>query len=188
MIISGIAFLTLIIFFDVPGTSIFLILAFGILSLLYFFLGFALFNQIRFRDIFKKISYQNIKPLRILGAVGTGISLSITLNGILFKVMFWPGSYTNMIVGIFSLLIIVVFSLIKNSKNKSDYYAKILSRSILFGLIALTLSFISNERLAAIKYRNDPEYAKALIDVMENPDNEQYQIKLQEVKRKRFQN
>lgn len=188
LIILSILFLLLNIFFIFPGGNMLFVLTLMLLSLIYFFFGFALFNNIRFRKILKKESYVNISSLKTLGAVSAGISLSITVIGILFKVMFWPGSFTNLKFGIISLIFILIISLIKNFKSKSDFYNKILQRSIIFGGIAISLLFISNQNLAEIKYRNEPEYAKALIDVMNNPENKEYQRILQEIQKSREMN
>jgi hypothetical protein len=188
LIVLSIVFLILNIFFIFPGGNMLFILTIMLLTFIYFFLGFALFNNIKFRKIIKKESYVNISSLKTLGAVSAGISLSITAIGILFKVMFWPGSYTNLKFGIISLIIITIISLVKNFKSKSDFYNKILKRSILFAGIAIILIFISNQDLAEIKYRNEPEYAKALINVMNNPDNKEYQSKFQEEHKKREMN
>jgi len=183
--IIGIAFLLLNILFIFPGVNSLLILIFTILSLIYSFLGFALFNEIQFRKLFKKESYNNVSSLRILVAVAAGISLSITIIGILFKIMFWPGYYINMLFGIVCLTLIIIVILVNKFNRQSEFGNKILNRSIVFGGIAICLTFISNQKIAAIKYRNDPKYAKAMIDVMDNPNNEEYQLKLEEEQRRR---
>lgn len=183
--IIGIAFLLINIFFIFPGGNLLLILTFLFLSLIYFFLGFALFNGIRFRRLFKSESYKNISSLRILAALAAGFSLSITVIGILFKVMFWPGSYVNMIFGLICLTIITIVLIVKKYNSQSDFGNKILKRSALYGGIAFCLLFIPNSRIAEVKYRNDPKYANLLINVMNNPNNEEFQLELEEEQRKR---
>ena len=54
----------------VPGGGVLTVLALSTFSIIYFYLGFALFNDIRLRKIFKKDSYKEISSSRILGAVG----------------------------------------------------------------------------------------------------------------------
>ena len=45
----------------IPGGSILTILSLMSLSCMYFYLGFALFNGLRFREVFKKENYKNLK-------------------------------------------------------------------------------------------------------------------------------
>lgn len=174
-------------FTTITGRNLLMILVFMILSMLYFYLGFAIFNSIGFRQIFKKASYKNISQLKIIGAVGTGISLSLTLIGILFKTMFWTGSYIILVFGILSLSIISIILLVKHINQKSNYSTKILIRSMLFGLIALGLLIIDNSKLVEIRHRNEPAYRDALINTIKYPDNVEYQKKFEEENQKRMQ-
>ncbi len=170
--------------FSIPGGSALTVLSLSLLSLIYFYLGFAFFNDIRLRNVLKKNSYKEISTFRILGAIAAGISLSFAILGILFKYMFWPGSFIMLNYGLATLLITIIVVLIKYNTTKSPFYIPIFKRSALFGGIALILTFISSIKLAEIKHRNDPKYAKALINAMENPDNQEFQEKLQEERKK----
>ena len=171
--------------FAFPGLNTILVISGSILSLAFFFFGFAIYNDISFRQVFKNSTYQTISSLRVLGSVGAGFFTSLLIIGILFKVMFWPGSYTNLIFGILGLFIILVIVAIKKSKLNYNVYNKVINRSSILLLIALPLIFISNQALAKFKYRNDPEYSKAMINTMDEPDNLEYQQQLLEIRNKR---
>jgi len=58
----------------------FVILSFTLLSLIYLFFSFALINNIRLRNAFKKVSYKNISSKRIRFSIVTGVALFISIT------------------------------------------------------------------------------------------------------------
>lgn len=161
----------------IPGGSILAILGVGLLSLLYFYLGFAFFNGIRARNMFKKASYVGIKGIRIAGAILTGMSLSTVVVGILFKVMLWNGASSMLLISFVPLLVLIVISTIKYLPNKEIYYKNILVRSAVFGGIALFLLILPVNTILKLRHRNNPEYVNAVIAASEHPDDEALQQK-----------
>src|SRR5688572_31165 len=157
----------------IPGGGVLTVLTLLSLSMIYFYFGFALFNDIRFRKIFKKDSYKEITSLRILGAVGTGLALSLTTVGIVFKFQAWQGANINLGAGLAGLLIVTIIGLIQYSKNKSNYYTQIFKRVVLFGGIGLILFFIPETSWIEFKYRNHPAYANALKESIAAPENKE---------------
>ena len=107
------------------------------LGCLYFYLGFALFNGIRLRNIFKADSYKGIGTWKILTAIGTGITLSILTIGFMFFILNYPMAETFMVVGIALAAIIIILALIKNAKEKDQFYRNIILRSLVFLVIAV---------------------------------------------------
>lgn len=170
--------------FCFPGDSLLMIIGAGLLACLYTFFGFALLNDIRFRNIFKKESYKGISTMRMIGAIGAGLSLAVALEGILFKLMFWPGAGLMIIDGIAFLVIILAIAAIRYFKSKAAFYPNVFKRSIIIGAVAVFLYILPAETLANFRHRDNPEYAKALIDSYSNPDNIEYQQKLREEREK----
>lgn len=158
-------------FFIIPFGGVLSIFFIGMLSMIYFAFGFAVFNNIRLRNVFKSENYSGIGSLRMIGAIGTGFSLSIVTIGILFKFQLWPGANANLAVGLLGLAMIGIIGLIKYFFKKSDYIRKILVRTLLFGGIGLFLFLTPMDRWVDIKYRNHPEYAEALKNSMADPNN-----------------
>lgn len=124
---------------SIPGMSLFLVISLLGLAMLYFYFGFALFNQIEFNNIFKKASYQKIKNIRILGAIGVGSALSIICIGSLFKIQHWLGSALYIYVGLSLAFVLMIISLIKFNKSKDEYYKTILIRLIPFSLFGVAI-------------------------------------------------
>jgi len=126
----------------ITGGSIFKTLSLGLLALIYFYLGFALFNNIRFRDLFKKNAYSQISKLRIFGAIATGMALSVLTIGILFRIMDWEGAPVMLLVGLPICGIITITATVKYFVDKSPYYSGILKRMVPFTIagIIFTLS------------------------------------------------
>ncbi len=166
--------------FHVQGSNILLFVSLLLISFLYFYLGFALFNNIRFKNIFKKKSYKNISSKRIIGATGTGFNLSIATIGILFKFLLWPGGNLLLMIATFGLSIITLISIIKIPKTKDKYYSKILKRVVIFGTLSLFLFLLPKETWLNWKHPNNPEYVKAIIDYEANPKNQELQKKRNE--------
>lgn len=157
----------------IPGGGVLTVLTLSTLSMIYFYLGFALFNDIKLRRIFKKDSYKEISSLRILGAVGAGFALSMTTIGFMFKFQSWPGADFNLGAGLVGLLIVTIIGAIKYSKNKSNYYIRIFKRTAILGGLGLILMLIPKTSWIELKYRNQPEYVEALKKAMADPDNKE---------------
>ena len=107
------------------------------LSCLYFILGFALFNNIPARKIFKADSYKGIGTWRILIAIGAGLALSILTIGFMFSILSYPLAKTLLVVGIVLAAIIITLALIINAQEKNQFYRNIILRSSLFVIIAV---------------------------------------------------
>jgi hypothetical protein len=159
--------------FQVPAAAPLTVVLLSSLATLYMYLGFALFNDIRLRNIFRKESYKAVRKERILGAIGAGFVLSLTIIGLLFKIQIWPGGKFNLIVGLTGLLIVSVVALSKYAKNRSPYYQRILLRVALFGSLGLAMLLIPESGWINFKYRNHPGYAAALNNALANPSNDE---------------
>lgn len=160
-------------FLLILGGGILTVLTLSTLSMIYFYLGFALFNDIRLRKIFQKDSYKEISYLRILGAVGAGLSLSITTLGLMFKFQSWPGAEISLGAGLFCLLTVTIIGLIKYSKIKSDYYTRIFKRAAIFGGLGLIVILTPRTSWVELKYRNHPAYVDVLKKAMADPNNQE---------------
>lgn len=178
IIIAFIALLLNVLF--IPGGGVLTVLTFSSLSMLYFYFGFALFNDIPLRKIFKKESYKEVRSARTVGAVGAGMALSITTVGIMFKFQAWPGSELNLLIGVLGLVIVTIVGLIKCSKNKSEYYTRIFKRAAIFGGLGLILIITPKTSWIDFKYRNYPDYATAVKNSIADPDNAELHDKVEE--------
>lgn len=156
----------------IPGANILTVISLSILACIYYPLGFAFFNGIRLREVFKKDSYKGISAMRIIGTIGLGMGLAVICIGILFKLQHWPGGDTNLIAGLATTLIILIIALIKYLKSKSDYYKPIFTRIAIVGGFGLILTIIPDLTITKIQFRNHPVYINAYEDYLENPQNE----------------
>ena len=163
VIVLGLNFL--LVRYAAPATF----LIFGIFSLFYWLFGFALFNNIPFRSIFKKDAYKETYWKRIVGAFLTGYALSIVIIGILFRFQFLPGGKFLLLFGFCCLSIILLIAIAKYEKTKSLLYTRVIKRIIIIGGLGLFLYFLPSNTLVDIKYRNFPEYAEALKNTLNYP-------------------
>jgi glucan phosphoethanolaminetransferase (alkaline phosphatase superfamily) len=150
------------------------------------YFSFAFFNGVQLRNIFKKVAYTDVSALRIVGAIGTGIALSQTIIGLIFKFNEWPGAFVMMSVGLSGLLVVAIVGFIQFAKNKIDYYRNIFKRIALFGVLALILVVLPSNLMFEFKYRNYPTYIEAYKKFIENPTNKELSDKVAAERRKVF--
>ncbi len=123
--------------FNLPLYSLIVSALFLILACLYFYLSFALLNNIPLRKIFESGSYKGIGTWRILIAIGTGLTLSILTIGFMFTILSYPGAKTLLVVGMVLAAIIITLALIKNAQGKNQFYRNIILRCLIFLIIAV---------------------------------------------------
>ena len=136
-------------FLHVQGANILMMLTFGTLATFYYLFSFALLNNIPFRDIFKREAYKGTNWKRIAVAICTGYALSVVFIGILFKLLYLPGAFIMLIVGItnlFIIFIIAIVSIIKYVKTHSRFYVGVLVRSVIVGGLGASLFLLSNSQ------------------------------------------
>ena len=162
----------------VPFSGALLTIFLLIIALIYYPFGFAFFNNIRLRNIFKKKSYKGISVLHIIGAIVVGMALSVICVGILFKIQGYPMANFLLTDGLISSVIILIIGLIKYLKSKSSYYSFMLNRIAIIGGIGLLFLFISDLTLVKIQFKNHPDYVKAYQEYRTNPKTPESEKKL----------
>lgn len=164
----------------VPFGGVISALGFTSLALLYMYLSFALFNKIPFTRILKKEAYLNVSKLRIFGTVLTGMVLSLSLIGMLFKLQLYPMAEVNLLTGILGLLIATIVSIVKYSIGKDKFYFEILKRIILVGVFGFLFIITPKESILEIRHRKHPEYVEAVKKAWADPDNQDLWKKVEE--------
>lgn len=74
--------------------------------LVLFFLG------IQVRNIFKEEAYKDTSALRIIGAIGRGITFSQIMVGLIFTFNEWQGAVVVFTVGLSGLIVVTIVGLI----------------------------------------------------------------------------
>ena len=172
--------------FFIPGGGPLFVLTVTALSCLYFACGFALFNGIRLRNMFKPSSYSGISTMKIIGGVLMGITLSTVCIGLVFKIQMWPGANPMLIVSIPPTIIILIIVFIKYILTKSKFYLHALIRCTIFSILAIALAFVNELTLVKMKFRDHPNYIKAFEEYQQNPSSEELYQKLQDERMKTF--
>ena len=104
-------------YLDLPGYAFFSGVSLTCLSIMYFNLGFALFNKIGFRKIFKKTSYQTITVKDIVLAIFTGTFLSVFLVGTMFSILNMEGAKLQTVVGLIGSIVALLFTFIYRNQE-----------------------------------------------------------------------
>lgn len=155
--------------FHLPAAGIITVLSLAMLSMFYFGLSWLLFRE-------RETKANNI-PLSIVA----GVACSIAMIGILFKVMYWPGSKTMLFIGFafIAILIIPYFMFMNKSRDKEDgiykYYLNTLIRLMITASITSVLLLTPSTAILRIQYRDNPEYVRLMEQCWSDPSNEQYQ-------------
>jgi hypothetical protein len=142
-----------------------------LLQIFYFGMSYFVLNGFGIRAIVKNVN--SIDSNNTLTPIIGGVLLAILINGILFYLRYWPGSFIILTFGLVFSTIFVLILVFKNVKQKSINEINILKRFALFGIIALILVLIPSKNFVRYKYRNHSKYAEALIYFYENNSDEE---------------
>jgi phosphoglycerol transferase MdoB-like AlkP superfamily enzyme len=123
----------------VPHVWIVLALSTLLLMNLYFYLGFAIYLDIPLKKLFNKSAYAGLSPLRVIGSVALGWTLSLIVTGLFFSVQHYPGARLIISAGSGLLLIISLIVFIKYKKTTAPFYRNMLYRCELYMAVALGL-------------------------------------------------
>jgi putative Mn2+ efflux pump MntP len=137
ILIAGAAIGLLLALLNVPHHSVIVTFLFMALSFIYFYLGFALFNGIHLRKIFKAESYKGIGPWRMAIAVGTGIALSDLTVGFMLAINDYPMASSFLTFGLVLTSIMLLLASVRNATEKIQFYRNIILRCAVFIIIAI---------------------------------------------------
>jgi hypothetical protein len=121
--------------------GILIIISLLLLGILYYFLGFALFNNIPLMGIFKRSSYSGLSINRIMGAIAAGLVISDVCIGILFRIEHWPMSNYMLIVGTIASILVLIVAVIKYLRLKDKFYLPIILRLVAIIIPGILLYF-----------------------------------------------
>lgn len=121
------------------GGPLIMAIVLTLLSLFYFFFGFALLNNIGFKSLFKKEGYKNLGGVRIVFAVLIGMALSSMVMGVLFSFLGWYGAKPILRSGLFCMAFSVILLIIEFFINRSGFYKGALLRIVILGGLSLFL-------------------------------------------------
>jgi archaellum biogenesis protein FlaJ (TadC family) len=170
--------------FNVSGAVIVMLLTGSILAMAYFYLSVVMFNKIPYRQVLKRDAYKGISKLRLLGSAAVGIALSVLVIGVLFVIMYWPGGSSMLLLGIVASVILMGVALYKYFTKRDFFYPALIRRLTVWIAAGILLYTLPANVLIGIKYRNNPAYRDAVINAMENPDDEEiHQKYIEEAKK-----
>jgi hypothetical protein len=149
------------------------VVSIGALAMIYVPLGYFIFNNTKLSDLSDQEVSKGISTMKAIGTIGLGVALSITLIGILFKLMRWPGANTNLAAGLFLQGIILIIAYLRYSQNKSSDYIIIFKRIAIIGGTGLILFLLPHYAIMEFKYRNHPSYIEAVKKSDAHPENKE---------------
>ena len=135
ILIAGAVVGLLLALLNVPHHTVIVSLFLAPLGILYMYLGFAFFNDIPFGKIFKAESYRGIGPWRIATAIGAGLGMSQLTIGFVFAIGNYPMTRSFLSYGIVLTSLMLLLALIRNRKEKHQFYRNIALRCAIFIVI-----------------------------------------------------
>lgn len=130
-----------------PMSSLLLVVSLSLLGMLYLFLAWLVFPSPTRRD-----------QLVLLSVLG-GFVMSLATMGILFKLLFWPFRAFYLLLAVMGLavLLISLFIIRSTRPDLSRYSRGMLFRAVPLLVACGALLALSDARLTAFYYRDDPE-------------------------------
>lgn len=156
----------------VRTVSAFFPLTLTALAFLYCYFSFALLNGIKLKKVFKRDSYHGIPAIRMIGAIFTGIVLSLVCLSVLFKLMVWAGYAIMATVGLVGCLIPLFISLAKINGRHSAFYRRVLVHVAVAGLFSAACVFIPETEVVALFFRDRPTLVEAYRQASADPQND----------------
>lgn len=170
-----------------PVTNTSLLVFTTLLSIYYLWFSFFIFNKIAPLQMLNRKVVQALNPFQVYITIIMGIVLSYALIAILAGFMFFPLMHKIIfwalvtITGFTSYL--AVYQKVK--KRELPYFMRYYYRAAVYiGLLALLL-IPSVETRLEILYRDHPEFIEAYMEWRENPEDEEAQERLRDI-RSRF--
>jgi hypothetical protein len=159
--------------FSIPFAGELFTLSVSILIIMYTYFGWLLFNDIRLRNMTKRVYYVGIPKSRIICTIGLGFGTGLVSSGVLFRIQLWPMTNEVVIFGLIvtsvSLLIILLASLKSTGKLLKRNIIRI-TTVVILGTASL---FVSELTLMEVYHGDHPEYIKAYENYLKNPDSEE---------------
>lgn len=127
---------------------------------------------------FERVSYEEDEKQDTLVNILAGVSLGISCIGILFRLMYWPGSQNILTIACIGLPIIFCWLFMVRSKviykETAQVYFLKLVRVALFFLLAATLYSTSLKTQIDVEQWDDAEMARLKYKHISNPKNVQF--------------
>jgi len=155
-----------------PGSSMLFVLTSLTLVLIYLIFGFALFNGIGFKRIFRRSTYQQISVYKMVISVSFGIVISVLVAGIALTIFNRSFGKQLLLIGIVVLGLLSVITIVYRQKNKYEDFKIIFSRAVLIGSLGLAFLVIPEIVLVEILHRNHPAFIFAVKELESDPQND----------------
>ena len=154
-----------------PFGGLFTVLGFSTAATLYFPLGWLLLRGPGRKD--------QLLPLSLI----TGLVLSLTIIGILFKLQLWPGAEFNLRMGLGGCVVVLVAILGIHSRRPlaEPYFNALRFRLLVIGSAGLLLYLVPTPTLIKATVGADTERAHLLIRLYEAPGDTAAQRALEEL-------
>jgi len=166
-------------FFGWPGGSAILIISLMSLTFCYFPLGFYFLNE---KNVFKQ---------KLGTSILFGWLLPVTIIGVEFKFMYWPGYHNMLTIGVATAAILLVVSYMMNQKANTEetkhYHKNLLTRTLIIFCVSLITLLIPEKSIINMSFKNEPELKELYLKKVDDPNNLELQKEIEEFQKHRFE-
>jgi hypothetical protein len=175
--LTGFAFRAL----HLPFGSLLLITGLCGVTIMYMYLTLPLLHGVRLREMLKKEAYQPTSSKRMLGSILSGVSLALTLMGVLFYLQFWPHYHLHLYAGVGGLCIAIIVAASRFT-SANAFYSRLYQRIIPVAFFGLAAVFVPNFVWFEYSYKAHPEYIEAVRALQDDPGNADLQQRVDDAR------
>ena len=165
----------------VPMGSLLFIVSLSALTVLYYPLGVALFNDLPLSAVARRTDIEGVSAGRKVGAIAAGMAFAAVCVGILFRVQMWPSGGLILLTGLALLLLLLGFLFVRKKSISVPFYRGVYSRLAILGLAGTMLFMMPTIVLVEWHYPNYPDYIERWKQVQEDPTNSELREQLLEL-------
>lgn len=122
---------------------------------------------------------------QILPSVLGGLGLMLSVLGLMFWLLLWPGSYPLRMFG-GSMLVLVGILIFSSRSETGLLWKRFVSRGLPWTLAIVVSLLLPRHTLIEIKYADDPAYLEAYKALLDNPEDEEAYERWQEEERRKY--
>ncbi|NPA34146.1 MAG: hypothetical protein GXO48_04355 [Chlorobi bacterium] len=113
------------------------------LAMLYFYSGVYYPAGVwKLKSVFSSNGSENVDKFQKLVSLIAGISIALTILGVLFKIMNWPQATVQLQMGIIGTALSTLLVLFKYAKSKPEYFLSVIKRTAIYGSLGILVLLV----------------------------------------------
>jgi hypothetical protein len=145
------------------GGGLLIVISLSVLAMIYFGGGILLFRE------------RETNSGSTLVSGFASLCAAVIVAGIMFRLLYWPGSSIQLLAGMVTASAVVVIGYLRRrgaqDPAKDRYYSGLVNRFLIKLAFAAILFSVPQSAMVRYQYRSDPQYAELLVNYLSDPEN-----------------